>query len=163
MLLRSVLLEVTFAVIVLIVTTLLTNAPPGRSVTAQSQVAGQVQQITSGPADLTLPFDTGGPGANAKGRVSIEVDPARVGSNVLHAYVYDSSGKPVDEPELDVTLTLPSKSLGPLPVKVAKVDIGHWAASALQLPMAGSWQLSVSVRSDAIDETTVTATMNVSA
>jgi copper transport protein len=163
MLLRSVLLEVTFAVIVLIVTTLLTNAPPGRSVTAQSQAAGQVQQITSGPADLTLPFDTGGPGANAKGRVSIEVDPARVGSNVLHAYVYDSSGKPVDEPELDVTLTLPSKSLGPLPVKVAKVDIGHWAASALQLPMAGSWQLSVSVRSDAIDETTVTATMNVSA
>ena len=163
MLLRSVLLEVTFAVIVLIVTTLLTNAPPGRSVSEQAKAAGQVQQITSGPADLTLPFDTGGPGANAKGKVSIEVDPARVGSNVLHAYVYDSSGKPVDEPELDVTLTLPAKSLGPLPVKLSKLDIGHWAASALQLPMAGSWQLSVSVRSDAIDETTVTATMNVSA
>ncbi|MFC1400633.1 MULTISPECIES: copper resistance protein CopC [Streptacidiphilus] len=163
MLLRSVLLEVTFAVIVLIVTTLLTNAPPGRSVSEQAEAAGQVQQITSGPADLTLPFDTGGPGANAKGKVSIEVDPARVGSNVLHAYVYDSNGKPVDEPELDVTLTLPAKSLGPLPVKLSKLDIGHWAASALQLPMAGSWQLSVSVRSDAIDETTVTATMNVSA
>ena len=163
MLLRSVLLEVTFAVVVLVVTTLLTNAPPGRSVTAQSRAAGQVQQITSGPADLTLPFDTGGPGANAKGKVSIEVDPSRVGTNVLHAYVYDSSGKPVDEPELDVTLTLPAKSLGPLPVKLSKLDIGHWAASALQLPMAGSWQLSVSVRSDAIDETTVTATMNVSA
>ena len=73
------------------------------------------------------------------------------------------NGKPVDEPELDVTLTLPAKSLGPLPVKLSKLDIGHWAASALQLPMAGSWQLSVSVRSDAIDETTVTATMNVSA
>jgi copper transport protein len=162
MLLRSVLLEVVFAVVVLVVTTLLTNAPPGRSVTAQSRAAGQVQQITSGPADLTLPFDTGGPGANAKGKVSIEVDPSRVGTNVLHAYVYDSSGKPVDEPELDVTLTLPAKSLGPLPVKLSKLDIGHWAASALQLPMAGSWQLSVSVRSDAIDETTVTATMNVS-
>ncbi|MEY9839623.1 copper resistance CopC/CopD family protein [Streptacidiphilus sp. EB103A] len=162
MLLRSVLLEVTFAVVVLIVTTLLTNAPPGRSVTAQSQASGQVQQITSGPADLTLPFDTGGPGANAKGKVSIEVDPSRVGTNVLHAYVYDSSGKPADEPELDVTLTLPAKSLGPLPVKLSKLDVGHWAASALQLPMAGSWQLSVSVRSDAIDETTVTATMNVS-
>ena len=163
MLVRSVLLEVTFAVIVLIVTTLLTNAPPGRSVSEQAKAAGQVQQITSGPADLTLPFDTGGPGANAKGKVSIEVDPARVGTNVLHAYVYDSDGKPVDEPELDVTLTLPAKSLGPLPVKLSKLDIGHWAASALQLPMAGSWQLSVSVRSDAIDETTVTATMNVSA
>nr|WP_236655415.1 copper resistance protein CopC [Streptacidiphilus carbonis] len=162
MLLRSVLLEVTFAVIVLIVTTLLTNAPPGRSVTAQSQAAGQVKRITSGPADLTLPFDTGGPGANAKGKVSIEVDPARVGTNVLHAYIYDSSGKPVDEPEVDVTLTLPAKSLGPLPVKLSKLDIGHWAASGLQLPMAGSWQLAVSVRSDAIDETTVTATMNVS-
>ncbi|MEY9965571.1 copper transport protein [Streptacidiphilus sp. MAP12-16] len=166
MLLRSVLLEVTFAVVVLVVTTLLTNAPPGRAVTAQAQAQAQGAGGTSPvaqpqPVDLTLPFDTGGPGDSAKGRVTIEIHPARVGQNQLHAYVYDNSGKPVDVPELDVSLTLPAKSLGPLAVKLDKVDVGHWAASGLQLPMSGSWQLSVSVRSDAIDETTVTAQMQV--
>jgi copper transport protein len=164
MLLRSVLLEVTFAIIVLVVTTLLTNAPPGRSVTAQNRAGsgGAPAGATTGPVDLNLSFDTGGPGNNAKGKVSIDIDPARVGQNVLHAYVYDSAGKPVDEPELDITLSLPAKNLGPLTATLDKVDAGHWAAPALQLPMAGQWQLSVIIRSDAIDETTVTAPMQVS-
>ncbi|MHA6761726.1 copper resistance protein CopC [Streptacidiphilus sp. PAMC 29251] len=161
MLLRSVLLEVTFAIIVLVVTTLLTNAPPGRSVTAQAQ-AQAVTSKQSGPVDLNLAFDTGGSTDNAKGKVSIDIDPARVGSNQLHAYVYDSSGQPVDEPELDIRVTLPAKSLGPFNVQLDKVDAGHWAASGLQLPMAGTWQLQVIIRSDDIDETTVTAPMQVS-
>jgi len=159
MLLRSVLLEVTFAVIVLIVTTLLTNAPPGRSVSAQAQ---SQTSAPSGPVDLNLAFDTGGSTDNAKGKVSIDIDPARVGTNLLHAYVYDSSGKPADEPELDIRVTYPAKSLGPFDVQLDKVDAGHWASSTLQLPMAGTWQLQVIIRSDDIDETTVTAPMQVS-
>ncbi|MFC1417938.1 copper resistance CopC/CopD family protein [Streptacidiphilus cavernicola] len=163
MLLRSVLLELTFAVIVLVVTTLLTNAPPGRSVTAQAQGRSQTGTSTqSGPVDLNLAFDTGGSTDNAKGKVSIDIDPARVGTNQLHAYVYDSSGKPADEPELDIRVILPAKSLGPFDVQLDKLDVGHWASSTLQLPMAGSWQLQVIIRSDDIDETTVTAPMQVS-
>ena len=161
MLLRSVLLEVTFAVIVLVVTTLLTNAPPGRSVSAQDRAQAQTS-AQSGPVDLDLPFNTGGSTDNAKGKVSIDIDPARVGTNQLHAYVYDNSGKPADEPELDIRVTFPAKSLGPFDVQLDKVDIGHWASSTLQLPMAGSWQLQVIIRSDDIDETTVTAPMQVS-
>ena len=161
MLLRSVLLEVTFAVIVLIVTTLLTNAPPGRSVSAQDRAQAKTS-TQSGPVDLDLPFNTGGSTDNAKGKVSIDIDPARVGTNEVHAYVYDSSGKPADEPELDIRVTFPAKSLGPFDVQLDKVDIGHWASSTLQLPMAGSWQLQVIIRSDDIDETTVTAPMQVS-
>ena len=161
MLLRSVLLEVTFAVIVLIVTTLLTNAPPGRSVSAQA--ASQAQsQTAGGPVDLDLSFNTGGSTDNAKGKVSIDIDPARVGTNQLHAYVYDNSGKPADEPELDIRVTYPAKSLGPFDVQLDKLDVGHWASSTLQLPMAGTWQLQVIIRSDDIDETTVTAPMQVS-
>jgi copper transport protein len=161
MLLRSVLLEVTFAVIVLVVTTLLTNAPPGRAVTAQDQAAARTSQQGSGPVDLNLAFDTGGSTTNAKGKVSIDITPARVGANELHAYVYDPSGNPVDEPELDIRVTFPAKNLGPFDVKLDKVDAGHWAASGLQLPMAGTWQLQVIIRSDDIDETTVTAPMQV--
>ena len=162
MLLRSVLLEVTFAVVVLVVTTLLTNAPPGRSVTAQAQARSQASGQAAGPVDVNLAFDTGGSTNGAKGKVSIDIDPARVGANQLHAYVYDSAGRPVDEPELDIRVTYPAKQLGPFDIKLDKVDIGHWAAAGVQLPMAGAWQLQVIIRSDDIDETTVTAPMQVS-
>jgi len=158
MLLRSVLLEVTFAVIVLVVTTLLTNTATGRSVTEQNAAVAATQNL---PVNVTIPYNTGGPGDNADGKVNIEIDPARTGLNTLHAYVFDKSGKPVDVPELDVNLSLASKNLGPLPVTLDKVDIGHWAASDLELPLPGRWLLQVSVRSDAIDETTVSTTIQV--
>ncbi|QMU74503.1 ABC transporter [Streptacidiphilus sp. PB12-B1b] len=158
MLLRSVLLEVAFAVVVLVVTTLLTNAPPGREVTQQAAALAATQNQ---PVNVTLPYDTGGPGDNADGKVNIAIDPARTGPNTLHAYVFDRSGKPVDVPELDVTLSLAAKDLGPLTVPVAKVDLGHWAASKVELPLQGKWLMAVSIRSDAIDETTVSTTIQV--
>jgi copper transport protein len=157
-LLRSVLLEVAFAVVVLVVTTLLTNAPPGREV---SQQAAALAATQNQPVNVTLPYDTGGPGDNADGKVNIEIDPARTGLNTLHAYVFDKDGKPVDVPELDVTLSLAAKDLGPLTVPVDKVDLGHWAASNLELPLQGRWLMAVSIRSDAIDETTVSTTIQV--
>ena len=158
MLLRSVLLEVSFAVVVLVVTTLLTNSAPGRAVTEQKAALAATQNL---PVNVTLPFNTGGPGDNAVGKVNIEIDPARTGLNTLHAYVFDSKGKPVDVPELDVSLSLAAQQLGPLPVPLDHVDIGHWAADNLELPLQGSWLLVVNVRSDAIDETTVSTTIQV--
>ncbi len=158
MLLRSVLLEVSFAVVVLVVTTLLTNSAPGRAVTEQKAAFAATQNL---PVNVTLPFNTGGPGDNAVGKVNIEIDPARTGLNTLHAYVFDNKGKPVDVPELDVSLSLAAKQLGPLPVPLDHVDIGHWAADNLELPLQGSWLMIVNVRSDAIDETTVSTTIQV--
>ena len=158
MLLRSVLLEVSFAVVVLVVTTLLTNSAPGRAVTEQKAALAATQNL---PVNVTLPFNTGGSGDNAVGKVNIEIDPARTGLNTLHAYVFDSKGKPVDVPELDVSLSLAAQQLGPLPVPLDHVDIGHWAADNLELPLQGSWLLVVNVRSDAIDETTVSTTIQV--
>ncbi|WP_052069597.1 copper resistance CopC/CopD family protein [Streptacidiphilus albus] len=158
MLLRSVLLEVSFAVVVLIVTTLLTNSAPGRAVTEQKAAFAATQNL---PVNVTLPFNTGGSGDNAVGKVNIEIDPARTGLNTLHAYVFDSKGQPVDVPELDVSLSLAAKQLGPLPVSLDHVDVGHWAAANLELPLQGSWLMAVSIRSDAIDETTVSTTIQV--
>jgi copper transport protein len=152
MLLRSVLLEVTFAVVVLVVTTLLTNTAPGRAVTQQNAA---VAATRNPPVDVTLPFNTGGPGDNADGRVTIQIDPARTGLNTLHASVLGHDGKPVSVPELDVSLSLAAKDLGPLPVTLTQVGVGHWTAANLELPLQGTWLLQVSVRSDAIDETTV--------
>jgi copper transport protein len=153
MLLRSTLLEALLAVVVLVVTTLLTNAPPGRAV-AEAQAASR-------PVSATVAYDTGGATDGAKGRVRVEIDPARVGTVAVQAYVTDAAGRPVDVPELDLALTLPARNLGPLAVKPAKAGTGHWTATGVDLPMAGTWTLSVSVRSDAIDEITATAQVRI--
>jgi copper transport protein len=158
MLLRSVALEAVFAVLVLGLTTALTNSPPGRSVAEQQVVAAAAAH---GPVDVTLPYDTTGTTRGAKGKVTIDIDPARPGQNTLHAYVYDSTGKPVDVPELDLALTLKSKNLGPLTVKLDHLDIGHYGTSDLELPLAGQWTLAVTVRSDDIDEATVATRISV--
>jgi copper transport protein len=163
MLVRSLLLEALFAVAVLVVTTLLTNTAPGRAVTEQASVSapGQSAPGRSGPVRTTLSYDTGGSEAGASGKVNIEIDPGRTGADTVHAYVVGGDGKPVDVPELDLSLTLPARRLGPLPVKVEKVDLGHWSATGVQIPMTGEWQLAVTVRSSAIDEVTRTALVRI--
>ncbi|WP_051940137.1 copper resistance CopC/CopD family protein [Phaeacidiphilus oryzae] len=161
MLIRSTLLEAVFAVVVLVVTTLLTNTAPGRAVAAASAGAGSAAQAASGPASATVAYDTGGTEAGARGKVEVEIDPGRTGANAVHAYVVGADGKPVDVPELDLSLTLPAQRLGPLPVRIEKVDLGHWSAAGFQLPMAGDWQLAVTVRSSDIDEVTRTARLRI--
>ncbi|MEY9870736.1 copper transport protein [Streptacidiphilus sp. MAP12-33] len=158
MLLRSVTLEAVFAVVVLGLTTALTNSPPGRSVAEQQAVAAAASR---GPVDVTIPYDTAGSTRGARGKVTIDIDPARTGQNTLHAYLYDSTGKPVDVPEIDIALTLKAQNLGPLGVKLDHLDIGHYGTTALQLPMPGQWILAVTVRSDDIDEATVTTPITV--
>ena len=56
---------------------------------------------------------------------------------------------------MKVSFTLAAKSVGPLPVVPDRVTAGHWSASGVQIPMAGDWQISVTVRTSDIDETTV--------
>jgi copper transport protein len=152
---RSVLAEAAIAVLILAVTTVLSGSEPGRA--AEEPIAAS---SGGGPALLSLPYDTGGP--NGKGTASIHLDPARTGNNLLHLSVTDASGKPLDIPEVDIAFTLPVKSLGPIPVRLQHAGTGAWAATGLQLPMPGQWQLSVTVRTDAIDETTVTKSVMIS-
>ncbi|MCQ4083177.1 FixH family protein [Streptomyces sp. RB6PN25] len=151
---RSVLTEAAIAVLVLAVATVLSGSEPGRAVEESIAASGGAAGgAAGGPVLLSIPYDTGGP--DGKGTAGVHLDPARTGNNVLHLSVTDASGKPVDVPEVDVALTLPAKNLGPIPVTLRHVATGEWAATSLQLPMPGQWQLSVTVRTDDIDETTV--------
>ncbi|AXI78705.1 copper resistance protein CopC [Peterkaempfera bronchialis] len=158
---RSVLAEAAVAVAVLAVTTLLTNSAPGRN--AQTSAAPGVTAPAPAPAQpvsLAVSYDTGGSGPGAKGTAAISLDPARTGRNEMHVLLTDSTGAPVDVPELRIAFDLPAKNLGPLKATLQKVDTGHWSAEA-QLPMAGDWQLSLTVRSSDIDEVTQTAPVRI--
>ncbi|MFD8255843.1 copper resistance CopC/CopD family protein [Streptomyces werraensis] len=155
---RSVLAEAGVAVVLLAVTTVLTQTEPGRTeqdaraAAATSSSASATGQ-GSGAVSLTMPFDTGG--KNGKGVVSIDLDPAQAGDNALHVYVEGPDGTPVDVPEVKIALTLAAQDIGPLPVAPDRITIGHWSASGVQIPMAGDWKVEVTVRTSDIDQVTV--------
>jgi copper transport protein len=153
---RSVLAEAGIAVVLLAVTTVLTQTEPGRT-EQEAQAAGRStassSTAASGAVTLDMPFDTGS--ANGKGVVRIELDPARVGDNDLHLYVEDADGRAFDIPEVKIAFTLEAKDLGPLPVVPDHITTGHWSASGVQLPMAGDWKVAVTVRTSDIDQVTL--------
>ncbi|MFI1961162.1 copper resistance protein CopC [Streptomyces althioticus] len=155
---RSVLAEAGVAVVLLAVTTVLTQTEPGRTeqdakAAAASSSSASATGQGSGAVSLTMPFDTGG--TNGKGVVSIDLDPAQAGDNALHVYVEGPDGTPVDVPEVKIALTLAAQDIGPLPVAPDRITTGHWSASNVQIPMAGDWKVEVTVRTSDIDQATV--------
>ncbi|MGW4551687.1 copper resistance CopC/CopD family protein [Streptomyces violaceorubidus] len=153
---RSVLAEAGVAVVLLVVTTVLTQTEPGRT-EEEAKAAGTSSSVGSAPSTgavtLDMPFDTGS--QNGKGVLRVELDPARVGANDLHLYVERPDGTAFDIPEVKVALTLKAKDIGPLPVAPDHITTGHWSASGVQIPMAGDWEVAVTVRTSDIDQVTL--------
>ncbi|NDZ79852.1 copper resistance protein CopC/CopD [Streptomyces sp. SID10853] len=158
---KSVLAETVVAVALLAVTTVLTTTEPGRTEeeAGRGSSSSAAAAVPSGPVDLTLPFDTGGP--KGKGTAALEITPGRSGSNQLHLFVNNPAGKPYDVPEVRIALTLKAKKIGPLPVVPDHLFTGHWSADGVQIPMAGKWDIAVTVRTSDIDETTVNKTVEI--
>lgn len=157
---RSVLAEAGVAVVLLAVTTVLTQTEPGRTEedakaakAASSSSSSSSSTAGSGAVTLDMSFDTGG--TDGKGVVTVDVDPARVGGNEMHVYVQRPNGRAFDIPEVKVALTLEAKKIGPLAITPDRISTGHWSASNVQIPMAGDWKVAVTVRTSDIDQTTV--------
>ncbi|MFF2473780.1 copper resistance CopC/CopD family protein [Streptomyces sp. NPDC058066] len=155
---RSVLTEAGVAVVLLVVTTVLTSTEPGRTEEEAKTVTAAASQ-RSGPLSLKLPFDTGG--RDGKGTLLLDMDPGRTGSNDMHVYVERPNGKAFDIPEVKVSFTLAAKKLGPLPVVPDHIATGHWSASGVQIPVAGDWKIAVTVRTSDIDQVTVTKNVKI--
>ncbi|KOV22651.1 membrane protein [Streptomyces sp. XY413] len=156
---RSVLAEAAIAVVLLVVTTVLTSTEPGRTVEQEAARGSSATAVPDRAVKITLPFDTGG--QNGKGSVRLELDPGRVGANTLHLWADTGDGQPFDLPEIKVAFTLPAKDIGPLPVLPDHASPGHWTASGVQLPLAGEWRIDVTVRTSDIDQTTVQKTVKI--
>lgn len=153
---RSVLAEAAVAIVVLAVTTALTTTEPGRTeedAKAAKASSSSSSSSSAGALTLDMSFDTGG--KDGKGVIRLDLDPARVGGNEMHVYVQRPNGRAFDVPEVKVAFTLAAKKIGPLPVTPDRIATGHWAANGIQIPMAGDWKISVTVRTSDIDQTTV--------
>ncbi|WP_405556985.1 copper resistance protein CopC [Streptomyces canus] len=155
---RSVLAEAGVAVVLLAVTTVLTQTEPGRTeedakAAKAASSSSSSSSDSSGALTLDMSFDTGG--TDGKGVVTVDFDPARVGGNEMHVYVQRPNGRAFDIPEVKVALTLEAKKIGPLAITPDRIATGHWSASNVQIPMAGDWKVAVTVRTSDIDQTTV--------
>ncbi|THA70875.1 hypothetical protein E6R60_28935 [Streptomyces sp. A0642] len=150
---RSVLAEVGVAMALLAVTTILTSTEPGRTEEEARSSAPAAAPAASGPVNLTLPFDTGG--ERGKGTVRMDLDPGHIGANVVHLWIDDIDGKAMDVPEVKLAFTLKSKDIGPLPAAPVRLTEGHWTSTGVQIPIAGDWNVAVTVRTSDIDQTTV--------
>jgi copper transport protein len=142
----SVAAEVMIAMAVLAITAVLVNTPTAR-------------EAYSPPSSAAAAFDTGGPGG--RGNVSVLVTPARLGPNQFHVSVTDNSGRPYLPQQIQADLSLPSRGLGPLPVRLSTDEPGVYRSGLTVVPATGVWQLRVTIRSDAFDETTVAIPVSV--
>jgi copper transport protein len=126
-----------------------------RSVVAEIAIALTILAVTA-----HLPFSSSFTTLGVQ--VNVIVDPARTGPvNQIHAYVLSSLGTPKAIPELDASLSLPAQNLGPLSIPLAIGGLGHYYATNVDIPVAGTWTLKFTVRTDAIDEQVVSETLPV--
>lgn len=136
----SVAAETMIAIVVLAITAVLVNTPTAR----ESYV----------PADqATTTFNTGGPGG--RGTVRLTVTPARLGPNQFHLSVTSSNGNPYRPRQIQASLVLPARHLGPLPVRMKPAGHAAYLGGPAVLSTSGQWQLRITIRSDAFDEATV--------
>ncbi|MCF3136242.1 copper resistance CopC/CopD family protein [Streptomyces olivochromogenes] len=146
---RSVLAEVAVGMAVLVITTILTGTLPGRAEAEAARSGGPTAGIPV--ASVTnVPFRV----ANAGGKVQITLDPGRVGRNSVQAVIYGPDGGLAAVPELRVSFTLLARKIGPIDARVTDKG-GYWGTGSLNLPMAGTWTMNVTVRVSDLDQVTV--------
>jgi copper transport protein len=137
----SVAVEVAIVTVVLAVTAVLVNTPTAR-------------ESYHPPASASAAFNTGGP--QGTGNVSVLVTPARLGPNQIRLSVTNEKGQPYRPQQIEADLALPERNLGPLPVKLTEEKPGTYLSTSAIVTITGQWQLQITIRSDAFNETTVT-------
>jgi copper transport protein len=145
--LRSAVLdEAALIVVALAVTGLLTMQSPELPTAPSGPAAGPAQQrVVIGSGSL-------------QGRLL----PSRVGVNTFEFTLRDSDGAPLETDALpEVAASLPSAGLGPLPATVERVEGTSRYRADLQLPVAGTWRLLVSVQLTKFDQPTTTLDVEV--
>ncbi len=150
---RSVLAEAAVAVVVLLITTVLTGTLPARAESEAAEAPRPQVAGLPGASAFTIPFDVGTP--DGRGTVQITMDPGRVGENGVQAVVFGPDGGLTAVPELRLTFTLAAEDIGPLDAQLTDRG-GYWATNDLTLPLAGTWTMRLTVRTSALDQVTET-------
>jgi copper transport protein len=141
----SVSVEVVIVTAVLAATAVLVNTPTRQE---------SYNPTAASAAAVSAPFDTGGP--QGRGSVSVLMTPGAAGPNRLRVAVTGDDARPYRPQEIDAVLALPARDLGPLPAKLTEQQPKVYLSAPVIVTIAGQWQVRITIRSDAFDETTVT-------
>lgn len=129
---RNLRLETVLVAVVLAVTAALVSYPPPKS-------------LGMGPASGFV--ESGG------SRIEYTVDPARVGANEVHVYIFDDrTGAPVEVRGLELAFDPPVEGETPIEADVRKAGPGHYFAPSIALAIRGEWTAHVTVRFSRFEE-----------
>jgi copper transport protein len=129
------------------------------AVTAVLVNTATARETFTRPASATVAFDTGGPGG--RGDVAVTMTPAVLGPNQVRVSLTSSAGRPYRPAQIEAFLVLPARHLGPLAVPLTPDGTGRYVSGLVTMTFTGQWQLRITIRSDAFDETTVVVPVSV--
>jgi copper transport protein len=87
-------------------------------------------------------------------RLEVTVDPAKIGPNQLHLYLFDRKTGAAFEAtkELRVTAAMPGKKIAPIELSPHVAGPGHYVVDGASLAVAGDWTIHVVDRVSDFDE-----------
>jgi copper transport protein len=139
---RTVAAEVAIAAAVLALTAVLVNGIPARQAYAPPYSATLTARNADGQAITVL----------------VDVAPTRTGSQTVHLYTYTAAGVVLPYQSALADVTEPSAGLGPITFTFADTGPGHGTAEGIVVPAAGTWTLTLHVRTDATTDYATTTT-----
>ena len=141
---QTIAVEVAVALIVLALTALLVDARPAYEVTNGPQVL----RLESSPSRTSVVFD-------------LVVQPAKRGSNQIHVSAETPTGRVAHPLEVTIEFTNPSHDVGPLRARLVRLSPGHFLAYSFNLPLTGTWQVTVRALMTEFDEAVATGSVSI--
>ncbi len=139
---RTLLVEVAIGALVLAATAVLVSQPPGKVALAAERAE---------PRHATVQV-------NAATQASVDVTPG-VHGDVRIAVRLAGGSAPTG---ITATASLPAQKLGPIPVPLQPAGPGSYTSSDVLLPVAGTWELTLTVQTSEFDSTVAIARVKVS-
>ena len=137
---RSVLVELAVGAVVLALSAVLVQTVPADT------AVGTPQQ--SMPQYVGRTFDT------PLYRLRFDLEPARVGTNTVHLYLFDPTGRPLEPIEWYAAVGNPDEELAPIQYGLAELAPNHVSGEVV-IPAAGNWEFTFRIRASKIEEKTV--------
>ena len=87
-------------------------------------------------------------------RLEVTVEPATVGANEMHLYLFDRrTGAQYDATkEITIAASLPGKDVAPIELDATKAGPGHYVVSGGSFSLAGDWRVTVDARVSEFDQ-----------
>ena len=98
-------------------------------------------------------------------RVDVTAVPGAPGANELHLTAFSPEGAPLaitpsgglsEVNEFQVSASLPSRDIAPIPIPVRRIGPGHYISSGVNLPIRGDWNPTTRALLTPTDEVALT-------